>query len=177
MATDADELVQNLWAARLLSERSPLSGYASIGRDELQALLIVSHDVDAAKGTDYHPRVLEYVKRFQREQIMTAAAVTDVKGDRSKRPADQDDPDLYLHVVDRSSDGIVVRGAKAHTSGSVVSNELVIIPTRAMREDDSDYAVSFAIPVDTPGPQARLPRLQRRARRTSSRHRCRATTT
>jgi len=151
MATDADELVQNLWAARLLSERSPLSGYASIGRDELQALLIVSHDVDAAKGTDYHPRVLEYVKRFQREQIMTAAAVTDVKGDRSKRPADQDDPDLYLHVVDRSSDGIVVRGAKAHTSGSVVSNELVIIPTRAMREDDSDYAVSFAIPVDTPG--------------------------
>ncbi len=82
---------------------------------------------------------------------MTAAAVTDVKGDRSKRPADQDDPDLYLHVVDRSSDGIVVRGAKAHTSGSVVSNELVIIPTRAMREADSDYAVSFAIPVDTPG--------------------------
>ena len=68
------------------------------------------------------------MKRFQREQFLTAAAVTDVKGDRSKRPAEQDDPDLYLHVVDRSSDGIVVRGAKAHTSGSVVSNELVDHP-------------------------------------------------
>jgi 4-hydroxybutyryl-CoA dehydratase/vinylacetyl-CoA-Delta-isomerase len=151
MATSADDLVQNLWAARLLAERSPLSGYASIGRDELQSLLIVSYDVDRACGTRYHERVVEYVKRFQREQLMTAAAVTDVKGDRSRRPADQDDPDLYLRVVDRSADGIVVRGAKAHTSGSVVCNEIVVIPQRAMRPEDADYAVSFAIPVDTPG--------------------------
>jgi 4-hydroxybutyryl-CoA dehydratase/vinylacetyl-CoA-Delta-isomerase len=151
MATSPEDLLHNLWAARLLSERSPLSGYASIGRDELQALLTVSHRVDAERGSGYHPRVLEYVKRFQREQIMTAAAVTDVKGDRSRRPADQDDPDLYLRVIDRTSEGIVVRGAKAHTSGSVVSNELVIIPQRAMREADKDYAVAFAIPVDTPG--------------------------
>ena len=101
-----------------LSERSPLSGYASIGRDELQALLIVTQRVDRDHGTGYHARVVDYVKRFQREQLMTAAAVTDVKGDRSKRPADQDDPDLYLRVVERRADGIVVRGAKAHTSGS-----------------------------------------------------------
>ena len=151
MATSPEDLTQNLWAARLLSERSPLSGYASIGRDELQSLLMATYDLDREQGTGYHERVVEYVKRFQREQLLTAAAVTDVKGDRSKRPAEQDDPDLYLHVVDRSSDGITVRGAKAHTSGSVVANELIIIPTRAMREDDRDYAVSFAIPVDTPG--------------------------
>jgi 4-hydroxybutyryl-CoA dehydratase / vinylacetyl-CoA-Delta-isomerase len=151
MATDPDELVQNLWAARLLAERSPLSGYASIGRDELHSLLMVTYDVDHAKGTNYHERVREYVKRFQRQQLMTAAAVTDVKGDRSLRPADQDDPDMYLHVVDRTDKGIIVRGAKAHTSGSVVSNELIVIPTRAMREADRDYAVAFAIPVDTEG--------------------------
>jgi aromatic ring hydroxylase len=112
---------------------------------------MATFDLDRERGTEYHARVTEYVKRFQREQFLTAAAVTDVKGDRSRRPAEQDDPDLYLRVVDRSGDGIVVRGAKAHTSGSVVANELVVIPTRAMREDDSDYAVSFAIPVETPG--------------------------
>ena len=151
MATNKEDLLQNLWAARRLSERSPLSGYASIGRDELQALLVVSHQLDADRGSDYYPRVLDYVKRFQREQVMTAAAVTDVKGDRGKRPADQDDPDMYLRVVDRTQDGIVVRGAKAHTSGSVVSNELVIIPQRAMREADADYAVAFAVPIDTAG--------------------------
>ena len=117
MATDADDLLKNLRAARMLSERSPLSGYASIGRDELQALLIVTQRVDRAHGTGYHARVVDFVKRFQREQLMTAAAVTDVKGDRGKRPADQDDPDLYLRVVERRDDGIVVRGAKAHTSG------------------------------------------------------------
>jgi 4-hydroxybutyryl-CoA dehydratase/vinylacetyl-CoA-Delta-isomerase len=151
MATSVEDLVQNLHAARMLAERSPLSGYASIGRDELQALLIVSQDVDAAKGTGYHGRVLDYTRRFQREQLMTAAAVTDVKGDRSKRPGRQDDPDLYLRVVERTDDGIVVRGAKTHTSGSVGAEELIVIPTRALIEGEDDYAVSFAIPVDAPG--------------------------
>ncbi|HEY6780632.1 MAG TPA: 4-hydroxyphenylacetate 3-hydroxylase N-terminal domain-containing protein [Thermoleophilaceae bacterium] len=151
MPTSADELIDNLHVARALSERSPLSGYASIGRDELQALLIVSRQTDRDKGTRYEQRVIEYAKEFQRNQLMTAAAVTDVKGDRSLRPAQQDDPDLYLRVVDRDANGITVRGAKAHTSGSVVSNELVVIPTRAMGEQDADWAVSFAIPVDAKG--------------------------
>ena len=151
MATSVEDLLQNLKAARLLAERSPLAGYASIGRDELQALLIVSQDIDAARGTSYHERVTAYARRFQREQLMTAAAVTDVKGDRSKRPGQQDDPDMYLRVVERRDDGIVVRGAKAHTSGSVGAEELLVIPTRAMVAGEEDYAVSFALPVDAPG--------------------------
>jgi aromatic ring hydroxylase len=151
IAKSAADLQQNLKAAQLLAERSPLTGYASIGRDELHALLVATHDLDRARGTNYHQRVLEYVRRFQRDQLMTAAAVTDVKGDRSLRPAQQDDPDLYLHVVDRTDAGIVVRGAKAHTSGTVGAEELIVIPTRAMREDEGEYAVAFAIPVDTPG--------------------------
>ena len=151
MATSAEDLLQNLKAAQLLAERSPLSGYASIGRDELQALMVASVDVDRRNGTTYHERVVDYARRFQRDQIMAAAAVTDVKGDRSKRPAEQDDPDMYLRVVEQRSDGIVVRGAKAHTSGSVGAEELIVIPTRAMRKEDADYAVAFAIPVDTPG--------------------------
>lgn len=151
MATSVDDLLQNLHAARLLAERSPLAGYASIGRDELQALLVVTQDIDAARGTDYHKRVTAYVSRFQGEQIMTAAAVTDVKGDRSKRPGGQDDPDLYVHVVEERDDGIVVRGAKAHTSGSVGAEELIVIPTRALVAGEEEYAVSFAVPVDAPG--------------------------
>jgi 4-hydroxybutyryl-CoA dehydratase/vinylacetyl-CoA-Delta-isomerase len=82
---------------------------------------------------------------------MTAAAVTDPKGHRRLRPADQPNPDAYLHLVERRADGIVVRGSKMHTSGGVSSEELVVIPQRAMREADRDYAVAFAIPVDTPG--------------------------
>jgi aromatic ring hydroxylase len=151
MATDADDLSQNLKAARLLSERSPLTGYASIGRDELQALLMVTKVMDKVKGTRFHDRVMEYCQGFQREQLLTAAAVTDVKGHRMKRPSEQDDPDMYVRVVDRTPEGIVVRGAKAHTSASVVAEELVVIPTRVMTEDEANYAVAFAIPVDAPG--------------------------
>jgi aromatic ring hydroxylase len=80
-----------------------------------------------------------------------AVAQTDVKGDRSLGPAAQADPDLYVHIVERRADGIVVRGAKAHTSVSTNANELIVLPTRAMAEADRDYAVSFAVPLNTPG--------------------------
>jgi 4-hydroxybutyryl-CoA dehydratase/vinylacetyl-CoA-Delta-isomerase len=77
--------------------------------------------------------------------------MTDAKGDRSLRPAEQADPDQYLHVVEEKSDGIVVRGSKLHQTGSVNSHEIICMPTRAMREEDKDYAISFALPSDTEG--------------------------
>ena len=69
MATSPEDLLQNLRAARMLSERSPLSGYASIGRDELQALLIVTQRVDRAHGTSYHA-----ARRRLREAVPARAA-------------------------------------------------------------------------------------------------------
>ena len=83
--------------------------------------------------------------------LAVAVAQTDVKGDRSLGPSAQADPDLYVHIVERRADGIVVRGAMAHTSVSTNANELIVLPTRAMSEADRDYAVSFAIPISTPG--------------------------
>ena len=83
--------------------------------------------------------------------MIGSAAITDAKGDRNLRPAEQADPDMYLHVVERRKDGIVVRGAKMHTSNGVVAEELVVIAQRAMRAEDGDYAIAFAIPADTPG--------------------------
>ncbi len=83
--------------------------------------------------------------------LSVAVAQTDVKGDRSLAPHAQADPDLYVHVVDERSDGIVVRGAKCHTSTSANAHEIIVLPTRAMGAADADYAVSFAVPVDTEG--------------------------
>jgi 4-hydroxybutyryl-CoA dehydratase/vinylacetyl-CoA-Delta-isomerase len=53
--------------------------------------------------------------------------------------------------VEEKSDGIVVRGSKLHQTGSVNSHEIICMPTRAMREEDKDYAISFALPSDTEG--------------------------
>ena len=77
--------------------------------------------------------------------------MTDAKGDRSLRPAEQKDPDQYLHVVEERKDGIVVRGAKLHQTGAINSHEIIVMPTRTMKEDEKDYAISFALPSDTSG--------------------------
>lgn len=146
-----EDLLLNMESAKKLAQHAPASGYTSIGRDELAALYAVSWRMDHELGTKYFPRVESYIRWFQDEQVMTAAAVTDPKGHRRLRPAEQPNPDSYLHVVERRADGIVVRGSKMHTSGAVSSQELVVIPQRAMRQPDADYALAFAIPVDTPG--------------------------
>ena len=146
-----EELLDNILVARRVSRVSPAAGYATIGRDELAALYVVASTMAREGHGEYLERVRAYVRRFQRDQVMTAAAITDPKGDRRLRPAEQPNREAYLRVVDRNADGIVVRGCKMHTSGSVAAEELIVAPTRAMRREDADYAVSFAIPVDAPG--------------------------
>jgi len=83
--------------------------------------------------------------------LTLAVAQTDVKGDRAHGPKDQDDPDLYLRVVEERKEGIIVRGAKAHTSCTANVDEVIVIPTRALSDDEKDWAVAFAVPVATPG--------------------------
>jgi 4-hydroxybutyryl-CoA dehydratase / vinylacetyl-CoA-Delta-isomerase len=98
---------------------------------------------------------LRRVEAFHRHcrdgDLAVAVAQTDVKGDRTVAPHDQRDPDLYVHVVEERPDGIVVRGAKCHTSTSANADEIIVLPTRAMGPDDADYAVAFAVPANAPG--------------------------
>jgi len=130
-----------------------------IGSDALFALHMVAHQlaqgVPGKAGLTPEPRYLENVRRFyahcRDHDLAMAVAQTDVKGDRSLGPSEQEHPDYYLRVVERRPDGIVVRGAKVHTSVSANANELIVLPTRALREEDRDYAVAFAVPLDTPG--------------------------
>ncbi len=119
--------------------------------DTLNAMGVVSKEVDDAKGTEYHDHFLEFVKYYQANDLVGSTAMTDVKGDRKQRPSGQEDPDLYLHVVEKRPDGIVVRGAKNHITMGPYVDEHLVIPTRAMTKDEGDWALSFAIPADTDG--------------------------
>jgi 4-hydroxybutyryl-CoA dehydratase/vinylacetyl-CoA-Delta-isomerase len=121
------------------------------GLDCLSALAIVTYNIDQKYGTKYNERYLEFLKYMQKNDLAGNAGVTDVKGDRSLSPTEQVDKDMFLHVVEKRDDGIVVRGAKAHQTGSLSSHEIIVIPTRAMSKEDTDYAVAFAIPSDTAG--------------------------
>ena len=87
-----------------------------------------------------------------KNDLTVAGAMTDVKGDRSLRPSDQTPhKDYYVRIVEERSDGIIVRGAKIHIGKGPVSNEIFVCPTRAMREEDKEYAVSFSVPANNPG--------------------------
>ena len=123
----------------------------AIGSDAISALSIVGRAVDRAQGTAYAGRVESYRQLVASRDLTVAVAQTDVKGDRARRPHEQADPDLYLRITEVRPDGIVVTGAKAHTTQAAVSDEIIVLPTRAMSDRDADYAVAFAVPVATPG--------------------------
>ncbi|MDR1795847.1 MAG: aromatic ring hydroxylase [Clostridiales Family XIII bacterium] len=122
-----------------------------MGCDMMNGISAAVKDLDAAHGTHYEENFLAFLKKFQEEDLVVAGSQTDAKGDRMKRPSEQWDPDQYLHVVERREDGVVVRGCKLHNTMAPYSDELLIVPTRAMGPDEKDYAISFAIPADTEG--------------------------
>jgi 4-hydroxybutyryl-CoA dehydratase / vinylacetyl-CoA-Delta-isomerase len=122
-----------------------------IGTDALFALHIIAEELAKRGKPEYLQRVQNYYALCRREDYGVAVAQTDVKGDRSLGPQGQEHPDYYVHIVDERKDGIVVRGAKVHTSVSTNTHEIIVLPTRAMRADDKAYAVAFAVPVATKG--------------------------
>ena len=122
-----------------------------VGLDAANAVFSVTYECDQEHGTDYHSRFREYWARVQSEDLVVDGAMTDPKGDRGKRPRDQADPDLYLRVVARQSDGVVVRGAKLHQTGMLNSHEIIVMPTVSMRQGEEDWAICFALPTNTRG--------------------------
>jgi len=122
-----------------------------VGLDAANAVFSVTYECDQEHGTDYHRRFREYWARVQSEDLVVDGAMTDPKGDRGKRPRDQADPDLYLRVVARQKDGVVVRGAKLHQTGMLNSHEIIVMPTISMRQGEEDWAICFALPTNTKG--------------------------
>ncbi len=122
-----------------------------MGMDGSIALAICTKEMDDEYGTDYHKRFLEFYRNVHDNDLTLTCAQTDVKGDRMLRPSKQPNPDAYVHIVEKRDDGIVVSGMKMSITAVAYVDEFLVIPTRALMEDDRDYAVAFAIPADTEG--------------------------
>lgn len=146
-----DDLVKKVKMLRAIGQQTASCFQRCVGHDGLNSVYSITYDIDQKKGTNYHERLLEFLKVVQANDLMITGAMTDPKGDRSFSPSKQADPDLYVHVVERNNKGIVVNGAKAHITGAVNSHGHLVMPTVAMKEEDSDYAVCFYVPVDAPG--------------------------
>jgi len=148
---NVDDLIKKVKMLRVLGQRTGTCFQRCVGLDGLNALYTTTFEMDKKLDTNYHKKFLEYLKYIQNKDLMVAGSMTDPKGDRSKRPSEQSDKDLFLHIVEKNSDGIVVRGAKMHQTGIVNSHEILVMPTQALQKGDEEFAVSFAIPVDVKG--------------------------
>ncbi|MBM4330625.1 MAG: 4-hydroxybutyryl-CoA dehydratase [Deltaproteobacteria bacterium] len=146
-----EDLVARVKINRLLGNYVGTCHQRCTGLDCMSALSIVTFDMDKKHGTKYYERFIDFLKYMQKNDFTANASITDVKGDRSLNPHEQPDKDLYLRIVEKQKDGIIVRGAKVHQTGSLSSHELIVLPTRAMGPGDEDYSVAFAVPSDTRG--------------------------
>jgi len=121
------------------------------GLDTISVLHSITFDIDKKHGTPYHQRYLDFLKLAQQHNIIIGAGMTDPKGDRSKRPAEQADPDLFLHVTRRTKEGVFITGAKAHMTGGLNSHWICVMPTQNLQEADRDYAIIGLVPGDAEG--------------------------
>jgi len=136
---------------RTIGYRTAVGCPRSTGYDAINAVYSIAYEADQKHGTSYLERFKRWLKIVQENDLAISGAMTDVKGDRQKRPSKQADPDMYLHIVKRKESGVVVRGAKAHQTGAVNCHQHLVMPTRGMNDEEKDYAVCFSLPVDAKG--------------------------
>ena len=146
-----DDLIKKVKMQRLCGQKTASCFQRCVGMDAFNAVYSTTYETDKAHGTNYHENFKKFLRYCQNNDLVIDGAMTDPKGDRGLPPSKQEDPDLYLRVVERREDGVVVRGAKAHQTGMVNSHEVLVMPTINMTEQDKDYAISFAVPTDTEG--------------------------
>ncbi|BAF59403.1 aromatic ring hydroxylase [Pelotomaculum thermopropionicum SI] len=146
LAASTADLEKRAEMATLTSQMLGTCNYRCVGADVINALAGVTWEMNRELGTEYHTRFLKHLKYLQENDLAVSGAVTDAKGDRSKRPAQQEDRDVYVHVVEKKPDGIVVRGAKVSQSGAFAAHETIVIPTMGLREGEENFALAFAVP-------------------------------
>jgi len=147
----AQDLVFQNKMQRKMGQNTGTCFQRCVGMDAINALHSITYEIDEKHGTKYHKRLLDFIKMMQNENFVIGGAMTDPKGDRSKGPTEQVDPDMFVHVVKRDDKGVYVTGAKAHQTGCINSHWIIIMPTLRLTENDKDYALVGAFQADAPG--------------------------
>ena len=149
----AEDMVANVRMKRLMFNLTgTCTGGRCVGFNAINSMWAATYDMDNELGTDYHARIRGWLVKAQQEDVALAGALTDPKGDRSKRPIEQKDPDMSLRMIAKDADGgIVVKGAKVMIAGAAEANEVFVLPGSGYRDGESDYAISFVIPRDIRG--------------------------
>jgi 4-hydroxybutyryl-CoA dehydratase/vinylacetyl-CoA-Delta-isomerase len=148
ITTSRDDVVLQNKMQRRLGQLTGTCFQRCVGMDALNSLYSTTFEIDEKYRTAYHARLKDFITEVQRKNLVIGGAMTDVKGDRSLAPHEQVDPDLFVHIVERTDEGVYVSGAKAHQTGCLNSHWLIIMPTMRLTENDKEYAIVGAIPVE-----------------------------
>ena len=148
---DRDNVVLQNKMQRRLGQLTGTCFQRCVGMDAINSLYSVTFEIDEKFQTNYHERLKEFIKEVQTKNLVIGGAMTDVKGDRSLAPHEQADPDLFVHITNRTDEGVYISGAKAHQTGCLNSHWLIVMPTMRLTENDKDYAIVGAIPVEADG--------------------------
>ena len=151
IAESNDDLYLQNKMQRKLGQLTGTCFQRCVGMDAFNALHSVTFEIDEKYSTNYHQNFISFLTEMHKYNLVIGGAMTDVKGDRSKLPHEQEDEDLYLRIVDRDENGVYVKGAKAHQTGCINSHWMVVMPTLRLTDKDKDYAIVGAIPVDAEG--------------------------
>ncbi len=147
----AGDLLNKLEAIRLLCQETGCA-QRYLAHDALNGIGQAMAKLDDASGaTENRAKFAAYLQHVQDQDLTLGIAMTDAKGDRSKRPSQQLNQDVYVHVVERNAKGIVISGTKAIVTAAPYVHEFLVMPSRNMREEDKDFALCCAVPVDAPG--------------------------
>jgi len=137
--------------ALLTSQTVGTCNYRCVGCDALNSLAATTWEMDRDLGTKYNENFNKWLKYAQDNDLAVSGAITDAKGDRKKRPSEQQEPDTFVHLVEKRQDGIVVRGIKVSQSGAIGSHETLVLPGGALREGEEAFALAFAVQNSAPG--------------------------
>ena len=145
-----EDLIRKVDITRFANRKIGMCSFRCI-QNAFPAILATSKMIDQKKGTNYYKNAIEYIKYFQTNDLVGCPGITDPKGDRLIPADKQEDPDMYLRVVEKNEDGIVLRGAKLCQTGSVCTHEKIVAPCITHREGAEDYAVCCAVPCNAKG--------------------------
>ncbi len=148
---NVEDQIKKIIMLREMGRKTACCFQRCAGMDCMNSLYSITYDIDKEFATSYHGHFIDFLKYIQGNDFVPAACMTDPKGDRNLSPSQQNDKDQYLHIVEEKKNGLVVCGAKMHITGGVNSHELLVVPTRALKENEKEYAVAFAVPVNTKG--------------------------
>ena len=151
ICNSAKDLVLQNKMQRKLGQLTGTCFQRCVGMDAFNALYSVTFEMDEVNKTPYHERMKGFLKTMHTYNYVVGGAMTDVKGDRSLAPHEQEDQDMFVRVSRRTKEGVYISGAKAHQTGCINSHYMIVMPTMRLGPKDKDYAIIGAVPVDAKG--------------------------